>query len=953
MGLIRSETGLAPEAPISQQCTAGFLECTTMNAVSQSPTESLSPDTDHDELAAAKLWALYISEAEKYDKTLVEGWKSDMEGLLIFAGLFSASLTAFLIESYKTLSQDQGAMTIALLAQISRQLDPRLNASAAEAMASTRFIPSASSLACNTLWFLSLGLSLSCALIAILVEQWSRDFIQRTEMHPSPIIRARIFSYLYFGMQRFGMHTIVEFIPLLLHGSLLLFFAGLVAFLYPINPFIMLVAAALLGLVLATYTYLTVLPIFFSDSPYRTPLSNMAWNLLQWMRDLFSLGRRHWPDEESTTLQARQHIVEKHVHPTMVQVMKRDAAQESHERDERDARAIGWTVRSLTDNDHIEPLVEALPELVLGSDGRANLRAYHDMLTMLLDDPAIRLIPRIEDLLRTCNSGFLPPDILTRRRMSCIKALWAIAYFVGSDASKRSSLPVFDIGLLWMSQENSPVIRSSPELANLTPWGMNSSPEFSNLTPWGIGGSQYVITATPTEKLSWTAAATRERTYLTSAYSIVRWINFSALLSFIQDVDDQLNTTAVPDAAALLKDLYLRANNLGFPNYAKFLAESIHVGPILAPLPILRKSREILISSENVNIFTEYLSYCANLHQKPRAFETICSMIRHPELLTTEPSVQRSLKDTFIAIIQRHKHLLPPHSGVHHIDVIAETILRLVIESPVADNQFNHAVTAYVASRAGSLALDRCEPSKLGFLLTQSLSSASTETQTGEMIWSLYVLAMNTSSPRIFSEKTLIAMSAAPQCPISPCARAVIKTRILQESKSLPPNELDMVMDRLKFPAETRVPFEVTERWKAAFFAILVELVEEHLLPSSLDGWNTTVIVNTVNFIGGQCPRIACREHCNSAASPPGSFRWLNLRQTGRGRSSVRLSSGLTGLLPHSSTSPLHVINFLKHWLTMRERRHGANPGHCTAPAVFVLDALLLAVLKLIKPTPQ
>jgi hypothetical protein len=28
---------------------------------------------------------VYISEAEKYDKALVEGWKSDMEGLLIFA----------------------------------------------------------------------------------------------------------------------------------------------------------------------------------------------------------------------------------------------------------------------------------------------------------------------------------------------------------------------------------------------------------------------------------------------------------------------------------------------------------------------------------------------------------------------------------------------------------------------------------------------------------------------------------------------------------------------------------------------------------------------------------------------------------------------------------------------------------------------------------------------------
>jgi hypothetical protein len=64
----------------------------------------------------SKLWTVYISEAEKYDKALVEGWKPDMEGLLIFvgssakwcnklmanqAGLFSASLTALLSRATK------------------------------------------------------------------------------------------------------------------------------------------------------------------------------------------------------------------------------------------------------------------------------------------------------------------------------------------------------------------------------------------------------------------------------------------------------------------------------------------------------------------------------------------------------------------------------------------------------------------------------------------------------------------------------------------------------------------------------------------------------------------------------------------------------------------------------------------------------------------------------------
>ncbi|KAJ7485883.1 hypothetical protein FB451DRAFT_1392607 [Mycena latifolia] len=61
-----------------------------------------------EEAAAAKLWAVSISEAEKYDKSLVESWKSDMEGMLILAGLFSASFTAFIVESYKTLTRTLG-----------------------------------------------------------------------------------------------------------------------------------------------------------------------------------------------------------------------------------------------------------------------------------------------------------------------------------------------------------------------------------------------------------------------------------------------------------------------------------------------------------------------------------------------------------------------------------------------------------------------------------------------------------------------------------------------------------------------------------------------------------------------------------------------------------------------------------------------------------------------------
>ncbi|KAJ6555003.1 hypothetical protein DFH09DRAFT_1038329 [Mycena vulgaris] len=100
-------------------------------------------DHDHsgDEATAAKLWGVYISEAKKNDNALVKSWKSDMEGMLIFAGLFSVSLTAFIMESYKILIPDSGDSTMHLLTQISQQLATAANGSSFTAPVPTVFVP--------------------------------------------------------------------------------------------------------------------------------------------------------------------------------------------------------------------------------------------------------------------------------------------------------------------------------------------------------------------------------------------------------------------------------------------------------------------------------------------------------------------------------------------------------------------------------------------------------------------------------------------------------------------------------------------------------------------------------------------------------------------------------------------------------------------------------------------
>ncbi|KAK6984100.1 hypothetical protein R3P38DRAFT_375268 [Favolaschia claudopus] len=387
-----------------------------------------------DEAAAAKIWAVYVGEAEKYDKGLVQSWKSDMEGMLIFAGLFSAVLTAFLVESYKTLNRDPEDLTVLLLARISEQIVASVNGSASAIPLPLKFDndrgPTPAALACNALWFLSLGLSLSCALIATLLEQWAREFLHRTDIYSAPVTRARMFSFLYYGLRRFNLHAIVDVIPLLLHLALLLFFSGLVAFLIPVNTAIAIIAAVMLFVVTTAYSILTVFPLRYLDSPYRTPLTGAFWNLHQY----FKMKWHHWRRVQGHTEIAAQSAPRKE---TMIVALTRAATEVSEDRKSRDLEALTWTVKSLADDTELEPFVDAIPDILWGPEGRRE--TYYDVFRTLVNNPQITLGSRIVALYKSCETGLLSPTTLKRRRIICIKAIWSIVPFLlSSDLSELS-----------------------------------------------------------------------------------------------------------------------------------------------------------------------------------------------------------------------------------------------------------------------------------------------------------------------------------------------------------------------------------------------------------------------------------------------------------------------------------------------------------------------------------
>ncbi|KAJ7585627.1 hypothetical protein C8J56DRAFT_788558, partial [Mycena floridula] len=219
----------------------------------------------------------YVREAKIYDEGMVTRWRVLMDGLLLFAALFSAVVTAFIIESYKNLSPDPSAMTVLLLYQISQQLSTMTNSTELNLLSLPDFNSSPKlAVITNMFWFLSLALSVTCALTATLIEQWASDYVRAIERRDPPEFRARIRAYLFEGVENSNVTAIVEGTPLLLHGSLFSFFIGLVFFLQPINIVMTFLAASILAGFGIAYLSATVAPLIDTSSPIRTPLTTLV-----------------------------------------------------------------------------------------------------------------------------------------------------------------------------------------------------------------------------------------------------------------------------------------------------------------------------------------------------------------------------------------------------------------------------------------------------------------------------------------------------------------------------------------------------------------------------------------------------------------------------------------------------------------------------------------------------
>jgi hypothetical protein len=133
-------------------------------------------------------------------------------------------------------------------------------------------------------------ISLTCALLATLLQRWARRYLDITQKWNDPQKRAQTRELMWQALgKQVHFSWMVELLPFLLHTSVFLFLVGFVVYLLTFNHLVAGLVAGCAGISLISYLYLSLAPIFpcSRDSPYSTPLTPVVWAITMFITSLF------------------------------------------------------------------------------------------------------------------------------------------------------------------------------------------------------------------------------------------------------------------------------------------------------------------------------------------------------------------------------------------------------------------------------------------------------------------------------------------------------------------------------------------------------------------------------------------------------------------------------------------------------------------------------------------
>ncbi|KAI0338529.1 hypothetical protein BDW22DRAFT_1459825, partial [Trametopsis cervina] len=220
-------------------------------------------------------WAGVQSGVEEFDREEIQGYKEDMDALLVFIGLFSAVLAGFVAMSFSLLKADPADSMVYIMMGMSIQAASYtitgdfINSTAPAPTSLPPFVPTHNAIVVNILWTASLIVSLATASFAICVKQWLRGYTASTTSFALSKMRIRFFRRL--ALEDWDVLEIASALPLLLQMSLALFFVGLCYFTADIHPSVKNTAFPLVSAWAFFFITATILPIFSARCPYKTP----------------------------------------------------------------------------------------------------------------------------------------------------------------------------------------------------------------------------------------------------------------------------------------------------------------------------------------------------------------------------------------------------------------------------------------------------------------------------------------------------------------------------------------------------------------------------------------------------------------------------------------------------------------------------------------------------------
>ncbi|KAI9449532.1 hypothetical protein BJY52DRAFT_1176285 [Lactarius psammicola] len=203
---------------------------------------------------------IYWRSVQVEDEKMANKWKAGANDTLTFSGLFSAVVAAFLAISVQDLKPDPQDKPAFYLDNIYKHLADSniIHVPTIHTMSNPfTFSPPKSAVWVNSLWSLSLVITLSCGFLAILLQQWARRYIMLTDPSRSssrnPHEQARMREFFFKGAEE-SLQWVVNAILVLLHVSIVLFFAGLIIFSFNSNHTVFKVVASWAGLCTLIYS---------------------------------------------------------------------------------------------------------------------------------------------------------------------------------------------------------------------------------------------------------------------------------------------------------------------------------------------------------------------------------------------------------------------------------------------------------------------------------------------------------------------------------------------------------------------------------------------------------------------------------------------------------------------------------------------------------------------------